>query len=266
MATFMPGWSFTHKASRATVRTSDHSSRHPAWAVRILLVGAGGVGGAAAAIAGAPRLRGAARRGRLRPRPRAGRVDRSATRGSTAARVDASDEAAVATALAEHRGDARCSTRPTRGSSCRCSGRPGRRGHLPRHGDVDVGAAPGAPVRAVRGQARRRAVRPGRRRGRRRAARPGRASASSRGSRTSSPATPPTTCSPTIDEFGVRDGANLSSTGDASRPSFSIWTLIEECLNPPVVWERGPRLVHHRAVQRAGGVRLPRRASGRWSA
>ena len=41
-------------------------------------------------------------------------------------------------------------------------------------------------------------------------------------------------------------------------PSFSIWTTIEECLNPPVIWEEGAGLVHHRAVQRAGGVRLPR--------
>ena len=40
-------------------------------------------------------------------------------------------------------------------------------------------------------------------------------------------------------------------------PSFSIWTTIEECLNPPVIWEAEPRLVHHRAVLRAGGVRLP---------
>jgi saccharopine dehydrogenase-like NADP-dependent oxidoreductase len=46
--------------------------------------------------------------------------------------------------------------------------------------------------------------------------------------------------------------------GFAFAPSFSIWTTIEECLNPPVVWERGARLVHHCAVQRAGGVRVPR--------
>ena len=42
-----------------------------------------------------------------------------------------------------------------------------------------------------------------------------------------------------IDELGVRDGANLVVPGHAFAPGFSIWTLIEECLNPPVVWERG---------------------------
>jgi saccharopine dehydrogenase-like NADP-dependent oxidoreductase len=42
-----------------------------------------------------------------------------------------------------------------------------------------------------------------------------------------------------IDEIGVRDGANLTVDGYDFAPSFSIWTTIEECLNPPVVWERG---------------------------
>ena len=41
-----------------------------------------------------------------------------------------------------------------------------------------------------------------------------------------------------IDEIGVRDGANLEVEGYEFAPSFSIWTTIEECLNPPVVWER----------------------------
>ncbi|MET8089009.1 saccharopine dehydrogenase C-terminal domain-containing protein [Micromonospora sp. NPDC005220] len=40
-----------------------------------------------------------------------------------------------------------------------------------------------------------------------------------------------------IDEIGVRDGANLTVDGYDFAPSFSIWTTIEECLNPPVVWE-----------------------------
>jgi saccharopine dehydrogenase-like NADP-dependent oxidoreductase len=42
-----------------------------------------------------------------------------------------------------------------------------------------------------------------------------------------------------IDECGVRDGANLTVDGYDFAPSFSIWTTIEECLNPPVIWERG---------------------------
>ena len=45
-----------------------------------------------------------------------------------------------------------------------------------------------------------------------------------------------------IDEIGVRDGANLVVTDDEGReifaPSFSIWTTIEECLNPPLIWEK----------------------------
>jgi saccharopine dehydrogenase (NAD+, L-lysine forming) len=41
-----------------------------------------------------------------------------------------------------------------------------------------------------------------------------------------------------IDEIGVRDGANLEIRGYGFAPTFSIWTTIEECLNPPVVWDR----------------------------
>ncbi len=41
-----------------------------------------------------------------------------------------------------------------------------------------------------------------------------------------------------IDEIGVRDGANLVVEGYEFAPTFSIWTTIEECLNPPVIWER----------------------------
>jgi saccharopine dehydrogenase (NAD+, L-lysine forming) len=42
-----------------------------------------------------------------------------------------------------------------------------------------------------------------------------------------------------IDEAGVRDGANLTVEGYEFAPSFSIWTTIEECLNPPAIWEAG---------------------------
>ena len=42
-----------------------------------------------------------------------------------------------------------------------------------------------------------------------------------------------------IDELGTRDGANLSVEGHDFAPSFSIWTTIEECLNPPVIWQDG---------------------------
>ncbi|GII78182.1 ATP-binding protein [Sphaerisporangium rufum] len=46
-----------------------------------------------------------------------------------------------------------------------------------------------------------------------------------------------------IDEIGIRDGADLVVPGPDGvpgfAPTFSIWTTIEECLNPPVVWENG---------------------------
>jgi len=41
-----------------------------------------------------------------------------------------------------------------------------------------------------------------------------------------------------IDEIGVRDGANIEVRGYEFAPNFSIWTTIEECLNPPVIWEK----------------------------
>jgi saccharopine dehydrogenase-like NADP-dependent oxidoreductase len=41
-----------------------------------------------------------------------------------------------------------------------------------------------------------------------------------------------------IDELGTRDGSNLTVDGYDFAPSFSIWTTIEECLNPPVIWEK----------------------------
>lgn len=42
-----------------------------------------------------------------------------------------------------------------------------------------------------------------------------------------------------IEELGIRDGANIAIEGYEFAPNFSIWTTIEECLNPPVVWEEG---------------------------
>ncbi|CAA9396935.1 MAG: Saccharopine dehydrogenase and related proteins [uncultured Nocardioides sp.] len=45
-----------------------------------------------------------------------------------------------------------------------------------------------------------------------------------------------------ITELGTRDGANLvvrdADGNEIFAPGFSIWTVIEECLNPPVVWEK----------------------------
>ncbi|HQX16212.1 MAG TPA: saccharopine dehydrogenase C-terminal domain-containing protein [Anaerolineales bacterium] len=41
-----------------------------------------------------------------------------------------------------------------------------------------------------------------------------------------------------IDEIGIRDGGDLFVEGYEFAPTFSIWTTIEECLNPPIVYEK----------------------------
>jgi saccharopine dehydrogenase-like NADP-dependent oxidoreductase len=41
-----------------------------------------------------------------------------------------------------------------------------------------------------------------------------------------------------VEQVGVRDGADLVVEGYDFAPTFSIWTTIEECLNPPLIWER----------------------------
>ncbi len=44
----------------------------------------------------------------------------------------------------------------------------------------------------------------------------------------------------TIDEINIRDGDNYDIPGhEGVAFGFSIWTTIEECLNPPVIWEKG---------------------------
>lgn len=42
-----------------------------------------------------------------------------------------------------------------------------------------------------------------------------------------------------VDEVHIRDGGDLAIPGFAFAPVFSIWTTIEECLNPPIVWDSG---------------------------
>ncbi len=61
-----------------------------------------------------------------------------------------------------------------------------------------------------------------------------------------------------IDEIGVRDGANLEVRGYEFAPNFSIWTTIEECLNPPVIWEKDRGWYTTAAVLRTGDLRVPR--------
>ena len=40
-----------------------------------------------------------------------------------------------------------------------------------------------------------------------------------------------------VHEVHVRDGGDLAIPGYAFAPVFSIWTTIEECLNPPILWD-----------------------------
>ena len=72
-----------------------------------------------------------------------------------------------------------------------------------------------------------------------------------------------------IDELGTRDGANLAVTDEDGNeifaPSFSIWTTIEECLNPPVIWQDGAVVTRPRRSPSRRSSTSPR-ASGRSSA
>ena len=70
----------------------------------------------------------------------------------------------------------------------------------------------------------------------------------------------------TVDEVGVRDGANLEIEGFDFAPD--VLDLDDDRGVPQPAGDLGarPRLVHHRAVLRARDVRVPRAASGRSSA
>ena len=60
-----------------------------------------------------------------------------------------------------------------------------------------------------------------------------------------------------IDEVKVLDGSNIVVEGYEFAPSFSIWTTIEECLNPPLVWEDGGDSEPDDRGQREAGHRGP---------
>jgi saccharopine dehydrogenase-like NADP-dependent oxidoreductase len=53
-----------------------------------------------------------------------------------------------------------------------------------------------------------------------------------------------------IDVVTILDGSSLTVDGYEFAPSFSIWTTIEECLNPPLIWNEG----WHTAKPFTGGV------------
>ena len=48
------------------------------------------------------------------------------------------------------------------------------------------------------------------------------------------------------------------STATTFAPTFSIWTTIEECLNPPLIWERERGFFTTEPFSRARDVRVPR--------
>ena len=208
--------------------------------VRILLIGAGGVGSAFAAIA--------ARRDFFetivvtdydheRSRPGGGH-GRSIRGGSPARRLLVAVDHPAVPGIPDHPRD-ECGRSTLRDADLRRRLRGG--GRLPRHGHEPVPV--GIPSSRTSGWASSWATnslpRPT----------PGSTRigwlwsgwAWSRASPTSSRATPPTNCSTDVEEFGVRDGANLVVTDEQGNelfaPSFSIWTTIEECLNPPVIYE-----------------------------
>ncbi len=45
-------------------------------------------------------------------------------------------------------------------------------------------------------------------------------------------------CFDQLDEIAVKDGGNLTAEGLEIAFGFSIWTMIDEILNPPVTWEK----------------------------
>ena len=189
---------------------------------------------------------------------RAGRRGDRATTGSSRGRVDASDQAAIEALLAGT-GSTRCSARPTRGSRCRSSEPRSPRGV--HYLDMAMSLSRPHPDRAVpadRREARRRAVRARRRSGRDcRPARRSSASASSPGCPTCSPATPPTTCSARSTRPACATARTWTVAGARLRAVVLDLDHHRGVPEPAGDLREGPRLVHHRAVQRTGGLRLP---------
>ena len=206
--------------------------------MRILVVGAGGVGSAVVPIA--------VRRDFFELMVVAdydlGRAERAVARFPdddrlVAARVDASRAEDVAALCREHAITPRPQRRRPALRDADLRGRLRGRRRLPRHGDVAV--APGSRARPTSGPASSSVTSSSRR--------PTRGSAAGRLALVGIGVEPGLSdvfaryaqdhLFSEIDEVGVRDGANLVVDGYDFAPSFSIWTTIEECLNPPVIWE-----------------------------
>ena len=227
--------------------------------MRILVVGAGGVGAAIASIA--------ERREFFEhlvladvDLDRAERAVSRLTDGSrfAAARVDASDAGSVAGARSRGAGRRRGERVRPAAQPTDLRRRVRGRMHVPRHGDAPLAAAPRPAVRGAGREARRRAVRrqptPGRSAGSSRSS----GSASSPDSPTCSPGTPPTTSSPRSTRSG---SATAQPRHRRLRLRADVLDLDDDRRVPEPAGHlgAGPWLVHHRAVQRARGLRVPRR-------
>jgi hypothetical protein len=154
-----------------------------------------------------------------------------------AAKVDANDEAGVVALLREHRCDRAAERhRP----ALRHAAVPRGAGRGAHYLDMAMSLSrphPGGALRPDRRDARRRAVRDGGRVGGERAPRPGRHRHRAGPLDVFARYAADHLFSEIV-EIGVRDGANLTVEGYDFAPSFSIWTTIEECLNPPLIWEK----------------------------
>ena len=207
--------------------------------MRVLIVGAGGVGSALATICArrdafeqivvadvdpARRRRAAATAHE--------RACRSAHASTPSQRLDVVELAAT-TRGRRHRQRLRPAVQPADLRS-RVRGRL----PLPRHGHAPVGPAPdrSRTTRSASASARH-SSRPATR-GRSAACSHSSGWASSPASPTSPPATRPTTCSRRSTRSACATAATSSSRASRFAPTFSIWTTIEECLNPPIVYER----------------------------
>ena len=203
--------------------------------MRILLVGAGGVGSAIARIAArrsfAELLVADYDQARAHPRGRPATF--------TAVQIDARDEQAVTELLTAEKTVTSCSTPPIRASSCPCSGPRSRRARTtwtwrcrcrsphPAEPYRQTGVKLGDEQFALAGEWEKRGKLALAGMG----VEPGLSDVFARYAADS--------LFSEINEIGVRDGANLVVEGYEFAPTFSIWTTIEECLNPPVVWEKG---------------------------
>ena len=175
----------------------------------------------------------------------------------TAARLDASDPTGLQAALAEHRCDVLLNATDPRFVHAAVRRRPRPRRPLCRHGDVAVPAASLPPVRGVRRQAGRRAVRAGRR-----MEGGGSAGARRHGCRAGSlGCLRPLRLRRTLRRDRRDRHQGRRQPGRRRIRLRAVVQYLDDhrgMPEPPGRLRGGEGLVHHGAVQRAGGLRLPR--------